>query len=237
MTAMPLHDPAHGNAPAQSAALARSILALPARVQVAVEDADHLDLTDVTLGDLDGLPTFGCPPDSDLARAAARGRGAVLTVVGEAPEAAGRLVVVGTLTTLRHESCPCPCAGGGRDVVRLVPDYLGLHTDAGRQRIAPAAFAAPEHSLNPGRLTRVREHANRCHPDLLRAQVADRCDLPMEEVLDARITGLTAHGLEITWIDSRGAHRRGLALPRPAVDADDLAVLLRDLLHTATPEA
>ena len=28
MTAMPLHDPAHGNAPAQSAALARSILAL-----------------------------------------------------------------------------------------------------------------------------------------------------------------------------------------------------------------
>ena len=225
-------DLRHRPTRARLAGRARTVLALPATVQLAVEDLDRLDLGEVALCDLDGVPTFGCPADSPLARAAQQGRGAVLTATGGLAEHPGLVTVVGRLRTLRVEHCDCPCAAGERHVVRLEPTYVALETPGTpRRRVPLPDFGAAEHALNPGYLARALRHANVCHADLLRETFADATDVPVGEVISAEITGLTPAGLEVTWVDGRGAHRRGLAFPRTATDADDLALLMRGLLH------
>lgn len=221
-------------APRDDAALARSILACPASAQLAVEDAEHLDLTRVVLCDVDGVATFGCPADSPLAEAAAAGRGAVLTTTSGLPGHPGTLTVLGRLETVRVEHCPCPCSEGERHVVRLVARHVSLQAAQGPRRLVRAdRFTDPALALNPGYLARTADHANHHHAELLRETVAAATGVGSGSVLSAEVTGLTAAGVEISWVDADGAHRRGLAFPRTAVGTDDLAILLRDLLHAA----
>lgn len=211
---------------------ARTVLALPASAHLAVEDVEHLDAGDLALCDLAGVPTLGCPADSPLARAAAEGRGAVLTVTGGLADHPGLVTVVGRLRTLRVERCSCPCDDGERHVVRLEPRYVALELPGeARRRVPMAAFSSPEHALNPGYLARALRHANTCHADLLRETLATATGRAPGEIITAEISGLTPSGLEVTWVDAAGAHRRGLAFPRTAADADDLALLMRGLLH------
>ena len=89
--------PADRAAASDLARRARTVLALPASAHLAVEDVEHLDLGDVALCDLAGMPTFGCPSQSPLARAATEGRGAVLTATGALPDHPGLVTVVGRL--------------------------------------------------------------------------------------------------------------------------------------------
>ncbi|MBZ5735861.1 hypothetical protein K8Z61_15310 [Nocardioides sp. TRM66260-LWL] len=224
---MPLHPPT-GLA---DAALARSILACPAGAQLAVEDVDHLDLARVVLCEVAGVPMLGCPADSPLATAATLGRGAVLTLASGLPGRPGTLLVLGRLEAVRLERCACPCAEGARQVVRLDVRHVSLRTPDRPRRLVPAdAFADPVHALNAGHLVRTAAHANEHHGELLRDAVAAATGVPATHVLGVELTGLTAHGVELAWVDVDGAHREGLAFPRPAADLDDLSLLLRDLL-------
>lgn len=186
------------------------------------------------LCDVDGVATFGCPAGSSLAEAAAAGRGAVLTTTSGLPGHPGTLTVLGWLETVRVERCACPCAEGERHVVRLVARHVSLQADQGPRRLVRAErFVDPALALNPGYLARTAHHANHHHAELLRGTVAAATGVAAGGVISAEITGLSASGVEIAWVDADGAHRRGLAFPRPAVGTDDLAILLRDLLHAA----
>ncbi|MDE0776049.1 MAG: hypothetical protein OSB43_07245, partial [Nocardioides sp.] len=67
--------------PTTAAATARSILSCPATLDLTVDGIDDVlaECHDVALQDQDGVPTFSCPSDRLLARAATgRGRRAVL---------------------------------------------------------------------------------------------------------------------------------------------------------------
>jgi hypothetical protein len=218
------------------AATARSILSCPATVAVVVDGVDDV-LADVesaglALQDLDGVPTFSCPPDSLLARAAAEGQRALLTLEsGLEPAGAGdgadTLTLGGRLVSRGGDACAC-CAEA-REVVVLVVDLVALTSaGGGRARHLPVEdFTAPRHRLNDGFLRRCCEHATSAHQEELRHAVAALVDRPVQHVAGVSLDGLTPAGVRMCWVDASGSHVRDVVFPRAARTPDELGELLR----------
>ncbi|MBJ7528892.1 MAG: hypothetical protein JHD04_05130 [Nocardioides sp.] len=225
----PLHDPF------LVAAEARAVLSCATDAGLVVEGAPDV-LRDDTLGmaERDGVPTFTCSPAGDLALAAARGAGAVLTVdsalAGPAGARPPSVTVSGRLALAGLEACPC--CEDERQVVRLVPEQVALQLTgpdgAGTSLAVPVEeYAAPAHALNRGYLQRCVEHAGRCHPEELRASVALAAGVPVERLIAAELADLTAGGVDVRWIDDAGAHVTRLVFPRAARTPAELAAMLR----------
>lgn len=245
MTRVTPHDDTTLSDPTHLAAVARSILSCPAEVDLLVDGVSTtLDAGDDTaalgLQDVHGAPTFSCPPDSELARAGALGRSALLTVAsGLGPtgsaERGDRLVLAGRLEVRGTEECAC--CGESRDLVALVLNFVLLTRsgDAERseeqRRVPLEHFRSPAHHLNRGFLQRSVEHANDHHQDELRRAISLSSGVRLADVVGVRLTGLSTRGVEVGWVDVTGAHRTVIDFPRPARTTAELGELLRRELH------
>ncbi|NPC98363.1 hypothetical protein [Nocardioides sp. zg-DK7169] len=228
-TTRPLTDPEH------DAARARSVLACPAAVTLAIEGRSGSvgDSTVAGLGvdDRHGTPTFHCPAGSALAGAAARGARATITVSSGlgAPgsaERATRLLVSGRLAVRASGSCGC-CAES-RETVVLAPEAVLLaHAGGPAVDVALASFRSPDHELNAGYLQRVARHLAEDHQAELRRTVAAATATPLEEVLGVGLSELTREGVAVGWVDRQGAHLSTLRFPRPARGSAELHAMLR----------
>lgn len=226
------------------AAAARSILACPAEVDLLVDGV--ATVVDVEahaacgVRDLDGSPAFVCDPGSDLARAAAAGRSALLTLASglagpTSPARRDALVLAGRLEVVGLERCGC-CAlphtvvGIRLDFVLLTRGGDAEHVEA-QHRVPLSHFASPLHRLNPGFLQRTLEHAHAHHQHELRRAVSVGSETPMGEVVGVHLSDLTPRGVMVAWADPEGAHRVALDFTRPARTPAELADLLRRELH------
>ena len=216
-------------------ACARSILSCPASAGLVVDGVDDV-LSDLgaddglAVQDQDGVPTFSCPPGTQLARSAARRRRALLTLEGgdrTSTDASAVLTLGGRLVHRGRDACAC--CSEARDVVVLVVDLVAVasHPGAPARRVEVEDFTAPEHRLNPGYLRRCVEHATATHQEELRHAVAALVDRPARELAGVSLSGLTPVGVRLAWIDGDGAHTRDIAFPSVARSPDDLGELLR----------
>ena len=217
------------------AELARSILACPDGAELAVDGHPAVGCDDdLGLRDDDGVPTFSCRSSSLLAEAGREGSRALVTLVsGLGPEGGSdrslTLTLTGRLGLGPRESCTC--CGEERHDVPLHLDFVVLSRGGDQRRVPLAAFRSPALRLNRGYLQRALEHANDCHREDLGQVVARTTGTAVEQLLDARLSDLTTHGAELTWIDGEGGHRVALWFSRPAGSVEELAVLLRRELH------
>ena len=102
-------------------------------------------------------------------------------------------------------------------------DFVVLSRAGGERRRVPlAAFRSPALKLNRGYLQRALEHANDCHREDLGQVVVRTTGTPAEQLLDARLSDLTTHGAELSWIDREGGHRVSLWFSRPARSVEEL---------------
>jgi hypothetical protein len=224
--------------PESDAELARSILACCTDATLTVDAFPGAgDDEDLGLRDVNGTPTFSCRSWATLNDAGqARSRALVTLSSGLGPED-GRdrghtLTLTGPLRPGLVEDCPC-CGERRHDVHLEVELVVLTRGDASPQVTVPTQeFLDPRLRLNRGHLQRAREHANDCHRDSLRDVVLQRTDTIDEELLDARMTGLTTRGVELSWIDLEGAHRATVPFSRHARTVEELAGLVRHELHT-----
>lgn len=220
------------------AELARSILACCTDAALTVDDFPAAgDDDDLGLRDVDGIPTFSCRSWSVLNHAgAARSRALVTLTSGlgppDGPDREHRLTLTGPLRPGIVEDCRC--CGERRHDVHLEIELVVLDRGPGSGQVTVPLhdFLDPGLRLNRGHLQRALEHANDCHADNLRDVIARRTDTIDEELLDARMTTLTTRGVELSWIDLRGAHRATVPFSRRARTVEELAVLIRHELHT-----
>jgi hypothetical protein len=218
------------------AELARSILACPDSAELAVDGHPTVGCDDdLGLRDADGVPTFSCRVPSLLAEAGREGSRALVTLGSglgplDGPDRELTLTLAGRLDLGPRESCTC--CGEERHDVPLLLDFVVLGSGGGTQRRVPlAAFGSPALRLNRGYLQRALEHANDCHREDLGQVVVRTTGTPAEQLLDARLSDLTTHGAELTWIDGEGGHRVSLWFSRPAGSIEEFGVLLRRELH------
>lgn len=218
------------------AELARSILACPESAELAVDGHPAVGCDDdLGLRDEDGVPTFSCRAASLLAEAGRERSRALVTLVSGlgplgGPDRSLTLTLTGRLDLGPRESCTC--CGEERHDVPLDLDFVVVSHAGGEQRRVPlAAFRSPALKLNRGYLQRALEHANDCHREDLGQVVVRTTGTPAEQLLDARLSDLTTHGAELTWIDREGGHRVSLWFSRQAGSVEELAVLLRRELH------
>lgn len=221
------------------AAAARSILACPAAIDLAVDGLDSLQEIlaeeELTLRDVDGVPTFSCPAGSELARVALTNPGALLEVrsgLGRpgSGERGRRLKLAGRLSVRRLPECAC--CGEPREIVELAVDFaLLVDRDDGAERVPLTAYLSPLHGLNRGFLQRTAEHATSAHPEELRQAVATLTGSPEQDVAGVTMVDLSPSGVELRWVDTEGAHVRPLRFDRPARSARELGELLRHRLH------
>jgi hypothetical protein len=232
--------------PDRLAAAARSILSCPDEVHLVVDGIDDitdgLDAADpgqepaLGMQDIDGRPVFSCPPDAVLARAAADGRHALLTLssgLGR-PGSVDRdatLTLTGALETTGVEECEC-CAQE-RALVAVSPEFVVLtrSSDGFRVRVPLAEFGSPRHHLNRGFLQRSVEHANACHQEELRHAIAATSGTRLRDVGGVCLTDLRADQVELQWVDPTGAHATVLRFEHRARTTYELGELLRQELH------
>lgn len=232
------------------AAAARSILACPDEVQLVVDGVDDImaglatgpggadEGAELGLVDVDGHPVLSCPPWAALARAGLERRGALLTLTSgvgrpRSSERDATLTIAGRLQGPRGEECAC--CSDLRASITLQPSYVVLarpsHGDEAQLRVPLGAFCSTDHRLNRGFLQRSTEHANRCHQDELRRAVATTSSTRLGDVVGVHLTGLRPDGVEVQWVDRRGAHARVITFARPATTAEELGDQLRRELH------
>lgn len=223
-----------GNDPTCLAADARTILACPGEVSLAVEgDARPLE-DDAGLSDRCGTPTFVCVPGSPVLRAAVDGRSAVLSVGSglgprDGAERGDRLALAGRLRAVGVEECDC--CREVRHLVELELDAVVLIRGDQRLRVPLDAFRNRRHELNRGHLQRSVEHANDCHQEELRQAVAHGTGTHPAELLGVRIARLSPADVVVQWVDGTGAHEQRIAFAHTARDLADLGDLLRRGLH------
>jgi hypothetical protein len=222
--------------PESDAELARSVLACCSDAAVSVDDYPAAgDDENLGLRDVDGVPTFSCRASSVLAHAAAaRSEALVALSSGLGPEGGPErgltLTVTGRLRAGGVEDCRC-CGERRHDVHLQVGLVVLTRADGTQVTVPPRAFLDPALRLNRGHLQRAVEHANDCHRDNLVDVVAQRTSRPAEALLDARMTELSATGVELAWIDLDGAHRATVPFSRRARTVEELALLVRHELH------
>ncbi|MDF1602059.1 hypothetical protein [Nocardioides sp. YIM 152315] len=222
---------------------ARSILACPASVSLVIEGEEHAVADDDQLGLTDhrGTPTFLCPADSAVARAAAAGGSALLTVTSGLGPRGGRergdtLTLAGRLERTGFERCDC--CDELRHVVALDLNFVLLARPTAEPgvpvkqvRVPVEAYRSRDHHLNRGHLQRSVEHANDCHQVELRQAVALGTGTAPADLLGVRIARLTPTDVTMQWVDTSGAHERAIAFPRCARDLTELGEMLRRGLH------
>ena len=218
------------------AEVARSILACPESAELAVDGHPAVGCdAELGLRDVDGVPTFSCGAASLVAEAGREGSRALVTLVSGlgprgGPDRALTLTLTGRLDLGPRESCTC--CGEERHDVPLDLDFVVLGRGGhDRRRVPLAAFRAPALRLNRGYLQRALEHANDCHREDLGQVVVRTTGTPAEQLLEARLSDLTTHGAELSWIDRDGGHRASPWFSRPAGSVEELSVLLRRELH------
>lgn len=217
------------------AATARSILSGPSAVRLVVDGVDDV-LADVDerdglpLSDRDGVPHLSCAPGSLLARSAAQGHRALLTLEGvpHSPTSAPELLTLGGRLVVAGRDA-CGCCTEERVTVAVVVDLVVLTTPGGsRARHLPVEdFTSPEHRLNAGFLRRCAEHTTTGHQEELRYAVAALVDRPVQHVAGVFVSDLTPAGVRVSWVDAEGAHVRDVRFPRTARTPDELGELLR----------
>jgi hypothetical protein len=219
-----------------AAETARSILACPAAVDLVIDGVADPVADDARLGllDLDGAPTFSCRVGGTLSRAAAQGRGCVLTLasgLGPAgsPDRDAFVALAGRLRRTGVDQCDC--CEELRDLVAVDLDSIRLSQAGTRIAISVADFAAGEHMLNRGYLQRATEHANDAHQSQLRQAIASRLDRRADDILAVSLASLTSRGVEVRWVDGAGGHRTVLRFPYAATTPRQLGDLLRRQLH------
>lgn len=219
-----------------AAEIARSILSCPAGVDLVVDGVSDPVADDARLGmlDLDGAPTFSCRVGAALSRAAAQGRGCVLTLhsgLGPAgsPERDALVALAGRLRRTGVEQCNC--CEELRDLVVVDLDSIRLTRAGTRIAIPVADFASGDHVLNRGYLQRATEHANDAHQSELRQAIATRVDQRAGDILAVSLAALTSRGVEVRWVDGAGGHRTVLRFPYAATTPRQLGDLLRRQLH------
>ncbi|CAN5222468.1 hypothetical protein BH09ACT12_BH09ACT12_08500 [soil metagenome] len=218
-----------------TAATARSILSCPASVGLVVDGVDDVlaDLDHLDLQDQDGVPTFSCPTSAPLARAAERGRRALVSLESGlgAPGTAERsdvLTIGGRLTKRGRDTCTC--CSETRDVLVVVVDLVVVTPSTPGSlpvHVAVEDFVAPAHQLNRGFLQRCVEHASHCHQDELCHAVAALLDCPVSDIAGVTLSDLTPAGVGLRWIDASGSQVRRVSFPQPAVTPAELGELLR----------
>jgi len=220
------------------AELARSILACCTDASLTVDDFPSAgDDDDLGLRDVGGVPTFSCRSWALLTEAGqARSRALVTLSSGlgpeDGPDRGHTLTLTGSLRPGLVEDCRC--CGERRHDIHLEADLVVLTRGdgSGQVTLPVRQFLDPRLRLNRGHLQRALEHANACHADSLRDVVLQRTDTLDEELLDARMAGLSTRGVELAWIDLEGAHRATVPFSRPARTVEELAALVRHELHT-----
>lgn len=247
MTTTDHHNPGQpiDGDPRLVAADARSILACPSTVTLVIEGEEHAVGENEGLGltDQRGTPTFLCPANSAVARAAADQRSALLTVASGLGPRGGRergdtLTLAGRLERTGAERCDC--CDEVRHVVSLNLNFVLLArpqepTGSGmpeRQlRVPLEEFRSRVHHLNRGHLQRSVEHANDCHQDELRQAVSTGTGTRAGDLGGVRIARLTPSDVVIQWVDDSGAHEQVIAFARTARDLSELGDMLRRGLH------
>ena len=222
---------------ADPAARARSVLSCPGDVRLVVDGVDDVlaDLGELGMQDLDGRPTFSCPPDSALASAARRSRSAILTIDSAlgAPGSPDRdlvLTLAGRVVLAGREACAC--CEVGREIVTFEPTFVLLSLDEAEQaRVELDDFACARHQLNRGFLQRSVEHANRCHQDELRQAVSLTTRTRLADLVGVALADLRPHRVDVRWVDPTGARSTRLTFPRTARSTWELGELLREQLH------
>ena len=248
MTADPTTRPTASDRPdpvreaaARLAARARSILACHQGLSLVVDGHPEALSQDVDFQDAHGTPTFLCPPDADLARAAGERRSALLVLdsgLGPrgGPEREVTLTLAGRLEPGRPQACEC--CDITRAVVTLRIDAIVLAVPATatapaqQLRVPVADFTARTHALNAGYLQRWLEHLNGPHAEQLRRTVATATGVPLSRLLGAGLSGLDAEGVDLNWVDPDGAHTAHLRFPRPARPPQELSALMRRELES-----
>lgn len=211
-------------APHPLAGDARSILACPASASLVVEGEPNAFEDRLELCDDGGTPALYCPPDSPVARAAARRSSALLTLTSGlgprgGPDRADTLTLGGRLEPTHGEA------------IVLHLNFVLLARDDRQHKIPLADFRSPAYRMNRGHLQRSTEHANECHQEELRHAVSLGTGTRPVEILGVQISGLSPESVEVQWVDEQGAHQQVLRFPRPARDIADLGELLRRGLY------
>lgn len=214
--------------------LAREVLALATGGTLHVRgiDESHPGLADAVFYDDDGVPTFVVAGDSPLVAAARDRHRAVLAIPAGAATGFTLLVLGGHLAVR--------AAPGGPDgvaAVGLLVHTVVLERDAadsptvGYRPVALAEWtaAAPD-PLRPA-AQRILAHANKAHGAQLREFVAGLRGIRAGDVLAADLAELNASGVQVRWVDARGAHRARLRFRHPAGCPGELAARLREVLH------
>lgn len=219
-----------------AAETARSILSCPAGVDLVVDGVSDPVSDDARLGmlDLEGAPTFSCRVGGTLSRAAAQGRGCVLTLASGlgatgSPDRDALVALAGRLRRTGVEQCGC--CDELRDLVVVDLDSIRLTRGGMRVAVPVADFAASDLLLNRGYLQRATEHANDAHQSELRQAIASRLDRRAGDILAVSLGSLTSRGVEIRWVDGDGGHRTVLRFPYAATTPRQLGDLLRRQLH------
>jgi len=238
------------------AAAARSILACPASASLVVDGVDDVlaGLDDLGMVDLDGRPTFSCPPTTPLAAAADQGRSALLTLesgLGRpgAPDREAVLTLAGRLVPQGVRACGC--CEETRVVLALEVTYAVLahrpgpgrpvHGSAevggvalavaGQARVDPRALAHPDLAVNRGFLQRAGEHATALHQHELRSAVATLTGSRLGDVVGVALDDLSADAVTLHWVSPAGAHTRVLRFPVVATTPQQVGEQLRAQLH------
>lgn len=214
--------------PAEIAAEARSILSCPAGASLVVQGVEDAIDDDLGLIDDNGTPVFLTVAGSLLERAAQSNSSALLRVTSSL-NADRAIVIAGQLTTHHRDQL-------GRVVVELQVSMVSLvdKRDAGpahHLHVSAAEFTRPELRLNRGYLHRSLAHANDCHQDELRSAVSMATGTRPHAIAGVSLSGLTADGVSLSWVDDSGAHQRAVTFDRAADSPEDLAELLSRHLH------
>lgn len=217
------------------AVVAREVLALAASGTLHVRGLSEAaaSLQDATFFDDAGRPTFVVPGDAALVKAARSRRGAVLAIPAGSHTGWTQLVLGGHLTVLAAPDG----ADEGVAAVGLLVHTVVLERDQPDGR--PVAYravalaewtAATPDPLRPA-AQRILRHTNRAHAAQLRDFVAGLRGVDTGDVLAVELADLDATGVDVCWVDVRGAHRARLRFPRPAACPGELAERLRATLH------
>ncbi|SHF51855.1 Protein of unknown function [Jatrophihabitans endophyticus] len=187
---------------------------------------------DAAFYDDDGRPSFVVPPDSPLAEAATSRPGAVLAVPAGAAAGVTQLVLGGHLAVVEQSEIQ----GSAVVVVGLLVHSVVLENDApdsptvAYRSITLDAWTAARPDPLHRAAQRLVSHTNHAHGAQLREYVAALRMIPAEDVIAAELAELDATGVQLQWLDERGAHRVRVRFPEPAHCPASLASSLRETL-------
>lgn len=223
------------------ALIAREILALTRGGTLHVRGIEDLPAdTDASFYDDEGTPTFVTTEDSPLVAAARARRGAVLAIPAGAATGYTQVVLGGHIVVLSEPgddvSEDCDGVPDGVVAVGMLVHTIVLERDAPESpsvgyRSVPLAewTAATPDPLRPA-AHRILSHTNAAHAAQLRDYVAGLRAIPVTDVLAAELANLDASGVDLTWLDSRGAHQARIRFEHPADCPGELAARLREVL-------